>query len=1525
MDGYYSDNNNSSDEEDEQEAYFGNYRPYCIPTDSFVRSNELTRRLKEQHEFLEYERLVDSEKSVYVNRCQRLFRNNVKSFAKLKAALEYLCKPYRGPSLHIFALPKPVPNAKGRLVKQVKQYWVGSHERFFAFASDENVSVLLEECIISVLPMPLFFDIEIKQIDEETLQSLLGRDWVKVLLCHCKNIQSEVAVDAKLAKHKYYMYRSVAVWPFTDDECKAGLVVILDFVESFLLERLHVTCNFNVVSGCRSNKLSFHLVTKDLLVDSTIKSMPLLVFEIAREFQFQNLKFVMSSERLDVSIPEIRFRVRAMMLFQLVHFNDDGMNNGPEVEDFTFRILDDSVFDESVYSVNHLLRAPGSCKVNTSALHPVDRNSSVMIKEERTFRNVFSPDDVGYKLWEKNLVTGQVGDMVPCLVGMKPSNAYPRSRSWISNSNKEENGRLEGSGCNNIINYQGPLFVDRRREIYRPVRRIAPGDYGNLLHRLTYSDIDNAREIVQPDEIFLGEDHVRKPFRLFRVNDWIFHRHGGVDERTASAKVFRGGFRCFGCNKTYILPRDTPFEEPFMFTGEEVTKSEDPREYMPDVDWDLVIGKKKITVINAPMGSGKTEQLMKLVEYLDENEVSSRLLVISFRELLARQQSSRLGIVCYKDCSLESLVLGPRQVSICLNSITKLPGIVYDYIVLDECGLIRRHFLSATIQQVQEVYDWFKTYMERANGVILLQDGISTEDVRFFSEMCKPAIDPMDRQHVHCIEFKKPIVIHPIQMTLIYNDALINLVTCYKKSLGTLVTKGYRASEHPFMVFCTSCVMAEFIVTILREEAVLANANPDAIQGVWSQLKECSRFCQEFGKNPNEASVGIDVVVCTSVIGAGFSIDERFEAFHGFFVCGILQFEEERQFIQRLRYLLKNVPETAIRQSYLYVEKGRGSNIDYSKVLSSFASVRRLALTLHAQRSGCCQVVMENAALQNTAARIEVERTASRSMHDRLWKDYGDCVLESEFVEANWDFSDEEVNSMKARFRQYIQKRRKDISAHLLRLDFDDLSACVAELELSETFDIMRLADIKQIDSDIMKHFETPYLWDYLLGDTKEKLVSKSFRVSIVSQANGFICWLTYIYGYLVPDRLTMMYSNWNERRCDSAMMSRVSHFILAKEVLFPLFSVTEEEKRVSYLQVGACMPFMTGAEFVIDDNFVTRVREKFDVNVQDDDATKEIKELRRNAYMVLMHKCERTEACFGRLYDYNGVLNKQNRHNMMSFIKTVFKKIGLKVASTGKKRMVQSERRYIYVIQPPRLTFLTALCLKKSSKDRLLELLPILINTDNTSQHDKEWINDCIREYEQACYYTGHKSILNQHTSLGRMNIQQQLGVIPTRIAEERVYEAARLNREPIIGFDIEIDNINESNSSQSISYDTKSTEVTFMDDQDMISMEGITGEEQIAMANRNLSDIENQQANRLLQYATRRHGPAPVYKAEKPRPKCHFIDDAAVDDDDEDNEDDDDVVSHITEETTVIYRKRNKSQTNLMPPPMSKTRRSA
>jgi hypothetical protein len=121
-------------------------------------------------------------------------------------------------------------------------------------------------------------------------------------------------------------------------------------------------------------------------------------------------------------------------------------------------------------------------------------------------------------LWEKNLVTGYVSELVPCLVDMKPSSAYPRCRSWYSNISKGDVSIFDCNGCDNTITYHAPLFVDRRREMYRSVRRIAQADFGNLYHRMTHVGSDNTRETVQPDDMFSGEDHVRKPFRLFRVN-----------------------------------------------------------------------------------------------------------------------------------------------------------------------------------------------------------------------------------------------------------------------------------------------------------------------------------------------------------------------------------------------------------------------------------------------------------------------------------------------------------------------------------------------------------------------------------------------------------------------------------------------------------------------------------------------------------------------------------------------------------------------------------------------------------------------------------------------------------------------------------------------------------------------------------------------------------------------------------------------------------------------------------------------
>jgi hypothetical protein len=67
------------------------------------------------------------------------------------------------------------------------------------------------------------------------------------------------------------------------------------------------------------------------------------------------------------------------------------------------------------------------------------------------------------------------------------------------------------------------------------------------------------------------------------------------------------------------------------------------------------------------------------------------------------------------------------------------------------------------------------------------------------------------------------------------------------KSLGDPTSSGIKNFEHSFVVFCTLCVIVDFLVCLLRQATISQNENPEAIHGVWSQLKDTSPFCVEFG------------------------------------------------------------------------------------------------------------------------------------------------------------------------------------------------------------------------------------------------------------------------------------------------------------------------------------------------------------------------------------------------------------------------------------------------------------------------------------------------------------------------------------------------------------------------------------------------------------------------------------------------------------------------------------------------------
>ena len=137
---------------------------------------------------------------------------------------------------------------------------------------------------------------------------------------------------------------------------------------------------------------------------------------------------------------------------------------------------------------------------------------------------------------------------------------------------------------------------------------------------------------------------------------------------------------------------------------------------------------------------------------------------------------------------------------------------------------------------------------------------------------------------------------------------------------------------------------------MLIQAAEDIGADTERVKGLWAAVRDESDFCRRFTKEPNLAAMDADVVVCTSTVGAGFSVEKHFHRFFAFLFTRILDFGEERQFIQRLRFqMLDEVGLGAIRQSYLYIQKGGGVSRDYERVVALFAKARK-ALVAETQR-----------------------------------------------------------------------------------------------------------------------------------------------------------------------------------------------------------------------------------------------------------------------------------------------------------------------------------------------------------------------------------------------------------------------------------------------------------------------------------------------------------------------------------------------------------------------------------------------
>ena len=227
----------------------------------------------------------------------------------------------------------------------------------------------------------------------------------------------------------------------------------------------------------------------------------------------------------------------------------------------------------------------------------------------------------------------------------------------------------------------------------------------------------------------------------------------------------------------------------------------------------------------------------------------------------------------------------------------------------------------------------------------------------------------------------------------------------------------FRTCHQPFVVFCTKKSDSMYFANLLKKEAFDIGADPARIRLVNASLKEVDEWNQAFFNNPNGRACDCDVLIATSVIGSGISLDTHFGSFVAFLYSGILTVSDDWQLIRRCRVgasLKANVDRTSI----LYIEEGGGGSgsIDIvaamgegeklhadivsevarkykrnNKVLDKIAEVNSLKQSLHFNE-------LNRAYWTNKAENLQ-----SRSKHNELWTKY----LKDTLSPGSWTDVDE--------------------------------------------------------------------------------------------------------------------------------------------------------------------------------------------------------------------------------------------------------------------------------------------------------------------------------------------------------------------------------------------------------------------------------------------------------------------------------------------------------------------------------------
>ncbi|KAK9349637.1 hypothetical protein V1523DRAFT_176431 [Lipomyces doorenjongii] len=356
---------------------------------------------------------------------------------------------------------------------------------------------------------------------------------------------------------------------------------------------------------------------------------------------------------------------------------------------------------------------------------------------------------------------------------------------------------------------------------------------------------------------------------------------------------------CFNCSVLNVVVQCGD-QYGFVAEGDEVVQLDGARKInwrgREDISFD---GEYRLYLLDAPMGTGKTHAVR---EYLRANP-ALKVISITFRQALARYLSKELDLTCYLDKGFWAPTTDRSRCVICLDSIAKLQVDTerYDLVVIDECVFVQYHFLAGTITTtLPNILATFQQILRNTPRVIAMQHRIPETTIAFYMEcMSLPAgCRSIVRRRVN-----SPVVLHPMQVLTSSNGCRVleaHLLSCYIKWFSPETNR----SEMPIVVFTTRAGHAAILLSMLRREATLrfGEGAANRVRAVWAGVQD-DDWTREFLAHPNSKVEDVDVLITTSVLQAGHSLDRYFRVSFDFLFKGVLSFREELQFTSRLRYI----------------------------------------------------------------------------------------------------------------------------------------------------------------------------------------------------------------------------------------------------------------------------------------------------------------------------------------------------------------------------------------------------------------------------------------------------------------------------------------------------------------------------------------------------------------------------------------------------------------------------------------------